>query len=274
MVFVPGGVYPLGTEDFFAESGERPRIYVYTGSFFIDTYEVTNERYGKFLRWSRQGEDPSRFRHPLEAVQFPDGKDRTPAFWDDARFNQPDQPVVGVDWFDAWAYARWAGKSLPTEAQWEIAASCDPRTNKKLKYPWGEEKPVLSRAVWDARRTFPVGEREFGASPFGARDMAGNAAEWCLDAFRKDRWSRFRKTELMTGDWAVFKPLRFARKGGDTDGDALPFDPDSAEWTVRGGSWDGNEEALRTVARRGESGRSNKIGFRCVFVPRAQEAGR
>jgi formylglycine-generating enzyme required for sulfatase activity len=268
MVFVPGGIFPLGTDDYYADREQRPRIYVYTGSFFIDKYEVTNEKFGRFLEWSRTADDPLAFSHPLEREVHPDGKDRTPDCWDDPRFNRPDLPVVGIDWFDAWAYSHWAGKTLPSEAQWEIAASCNPHTRKKAKYPWGDEDPTLSRAVWDARRPLAVGERDFGASPYGVRDMAGNVAEWCLDAWAGDRWESIKKKDLKYQEWVLYKPLLFAVDASATDETVLHFRPSRAKWAVRGGSWNDGKGAVRTVSRCGAWGRSDKIGFRCVFVPR------
>jgi formylglycine-generating enzyme required for sulfatase activity len=269
MVFVPGGIFPVGTDDYHADGEERPKIYVYVASFFLDKYEVTNERYGRFLEWSRSAADPQAFSHPLEKELHPGGKDRTPKFWDDPKFNRPDQPVVGVDWFDAWAFAHWAGKTLPSEAQWEVAASCDPLLKRKLRFPWGNDKPNLSRAVWDAHRPAPVGtgDREFGASPYGARDMAGNVAEWCLDAWDGGRWSAIKKRDLKFQEWAVFKPLLFAC-GDETPGkDRLRFEPRRARWAVRGGSWKDDGDDLRTIARRGAFERDEAIGFRCALGP-------
>lgn len=171
MVFVPAGEFQRGSDD--GPSDEQPARAVYLADFWIDRHEVTNEQYGNFLAWMQQTKDHSKC-HPDE----PKDKDHTPAYWKDAAWNQPQQPVVGVDWYDAYAYAAWAGKRLPTEAEWEKAA----RGLDNRKFPWGN--------VWDdakanaqRKRQTPVdvGTLAGGASPYGAMDMAGNVAEWCAD---------------------------------------------------------------------------------------------
>ncbi|MHC5038875.1 MAG: protein kinase domain-containing protein [Planctomycetota bacterium] len=268
MVFVPGGIFPLGTNDHYADGEERPRVYVYVGSFFMDKYEVTNRSYARFLKWSQTADDPFQFSHPLEKEMHPGAKDRTPAFWDDPRFRRPDRPVVGVDWFDAWAYARWAGKMLPSEAQWEIAASCDPKSRIKRKYPWGNDEPTSSHAVWDADAPMAVGGREFGASLHGVRDMAGNAAEWCRDAFDDDLWKKIAdELSRQVRMWIPYEPVRFEKSPVVQEYFLAPFDPKEAKWSVRGGAFDDGEFRIRSVARRGASGRHKQIGFRCVKRP-------
>jgi|TARA_B100000959_G_scaffold275353_1_gene328603 formylglycine-generating enzyme required for sulfatase activity len=88
-----------------------------TSSFYMDKYEVTNAQYEKFMKATGS---------------------REPEYWQNDHFNRPNQPVIGVDWNDAMAYAEWAGKRLPTEVEWEYAA----RGGLKNKdYPWGNEKP-------------------------------------------------------------------------------------------------------------------------------------
>jgi formylglycine-generating enzyme required for sulfatase activity len=268
MVYVPGGIFPVGTNDFYADDEERPQVYVYVGPFFIDKYEVTNSRYKRFLEWSQKASDPWTHSHPLEKELFPDGKDRTPEFWDDPQLNQPDQPVVGVDWFDAWAYAAWVGKSLPTEGQWEVAASCDPKARMKWRYPWGNDKPTAAHAVWDGYTPLDVGEREFGASPYGVRDMAGNVAEWCLDAWDDERWEKMLKErKKQNREWLPFLPLRYALEDAEGAEGVVLFKRDDSEWAVRGGSFEDGTSDIRTVARRGFRGRSKTIGIRCVKVP-------
>jgi serine/threonine protein kinase/formylglycine-generating enzyme required for sulfatase activity len=269
MVFVPGGVFPLGTGDYFAEDEERPRVYVYAGSFFLDRDEVTNARYARFLEWGKTAADPAEFDHPLQRLAHPGNKDHTPSCWTDPNRNGPEQPVVGVDWFDAWAYARWAGKTLPTEAQWEVAASCDPRSKAKRKYPWGDRDPSTTLAVFDKDRPEDVGRWPLGASPYGAQDMAGNVAEWCLDAWDGERWEAMaRAAKREKREWTAFLPLAFAESPEGGNPLELKFAPAKARWAVRGGAYDDDEDGIRTVVRRGESARSPRIGFRCALAPK------
>lgn len=142
--------------------------------FRIDRYEVSNAQYRVFLDSMRRTNDHSKC-HASE----PRGKDHTPAFWDDERFNRPDQPVVGVDWYDAYAYAAWAGLRLPTADEWEYAA----RSNTKWLYAWGDEFEA-SRCVCEesgAAQPAAVTSCSNGASPFGVLNMAGNVMEWTSD---------------------------------------------------------------------------------------------
>jgi len=187
---------------------EGPVSKVRLRSFAIDQHEVTNAQYRKFLDWVEEHGDAS-VRHPDQ----PEGKTHTPRYWgefnplmkDRAPAHQPafapevflgDRlPVVGVDWFDAYAYDRWADKRLPTEAEWELAAR---GTDQRL-WPWGNTwrwgicNIGGDKSGRDVRYTgkdrdgyvypAPVGSFPESNSPFGCADMAGNAAEWCADWF-------------------------------------------------------------------------------------------
>jgi serine/threonine protein kinase/formylglycine-generating enzyme required for sulfatase activity len=249
MVYVPAGFFPMGTDDFYAKDDDGPQVMVFLSGFFIDKFEVTNRQYNEFLAWRAKAKNPRKFSHPDE----PQGHDPTPAFLDDPEFNQPDFPVVGIDWFSAWAYARWAGKSLPTEAQWEKTASCDLTTRVKTKYPWGDDPPSQTRCNFDGNQGGPVKVTLHlrGRSPFGAVQMAGNVAEWCLDGFQSDALKDLGEQFPMDRDrWAV-NPRQ--------EGPAL------GPHAVRGGHWDDSEGGLHVTRRREYEGRSNKIGFRCAL---------
>ncbi|MBI3725554.1 SUMF1/EgtB/PvdO family nonheme iron enzyme, partial [bacterium] len=123
---------------------QTPDRKVTLDAFSIDRYEVTNNQYGKFLEWiAKNKEQAHRYCSPREQKD----KDHTPAEWDSPRFGGAAHPVVGVDWFDAYAFSRWARKRLPTEAEWERTA----RGTDARPYPWGkswEPKKCVSPAHW------------------------------------------------------------------------------------------------------------------------------
>jgi formylglycine-generating enzyme required for sulfatase activity len=178
MVRVPAGEFLMGTDDVDAENealdfglphpwyeDEHPLHRVNLPSFFIDATEVTNDLYKKFVEATR---------HPLPDDwangTYPGGK---------AKF-----PVAYVNWFDADAYCRWAGKRLPTEEEWEKAA----RGPDSLKYPWGNlfgSAPAnIAKGPVMVASAVAVGQYEGGKSPYGAYDMIGNVWEWT------DSWYR------------------------------------------------------------------------------------
>jgi iron(II)-dependent oxidoreductase len=220
MVAVPAGEFWMGSEDTDRDAlaDEKPRHRVYLDAFTIDAYEVTNAHYKRFL----------------------DAMGRAaPPFWTDSRFNAPTQPVVGVSWGDADAFCRWAGKRLPTEAEWEKAA----RGSDGRKYPWGDQ--------WDPSRanstetgigtTKPAGSYPGGASPYGAHDMVGNVWEWVADWY----------------DGAYYKGSPERNPTGPATGQRR---------VLRGGSWYVNPVALRSADRYDltPGSRLTAVGFRCA----------
>jgi formylglycine-generating enzyme required for sulfatase activity len=186
LVLVPAGIFLMGQahNDFLAEDHEKPMREVYLGAFWIDIYPVTNARFARFLEaggyeqptwWSADGwawKNRLQWRQPLQ--------------WGQPGWDGPDQPVAGVSWYEADAYARWAGRRLPTDAEWEKAA----RGTDARRYPWGENWPTGDLANFDNRvgRSTPVGLYRDGVSPFGCYDMAGNVNNWTEDWY----WPRFR----------------------------------------------------------------------------------
>jgi serine/threonine-protein kinase len=128
--------------------------------------------------------------HPVTNAEYEAYVESTgaaaPTSWKDPRFADPRFPVVNVSWDDAVAYCEWAGGTLPTEAEWELAArGFDGRT-----YPWGKDDPDEARAHfaqdWNSGGPCAVGEHPAGVGPFGCHDLAGNVWEWCLDGWSGD----------------------------------------------------------------------------------------
>jgi sulfatase modifying factor 1 len=246
---------------------EHPARTVRMKSFAIDRYEVTNAQYRRFLaHLAESGDAP--YRHPDQ----PKGKDHTPRYWRDynpllkdpnyrplAQYAAPDtftadnKPVVGVDWFDAYAYAAWAGKRLPTEAEWELAA----RGTDGRRWPWGndwrwglaniggEKLGGDVNAKGKEKDGFiysaPVGSFPEGRSPFGCDDMAGNAAEWCADWYQAD-----------------------IGRSGSKDNPRGPVT--GTERAIRGGSSQNMASSVRCAVRfhREPEFRTFILGFRCA----------
>jgi iron(II)-dependent oxidoreductase len=138
--------------------------------------------------WSRRGWEWRRrdsAEHPLFWRRDADGR------WHARRFDawapvEPWHPVVHVNWYEADAFCRWAGRRLPTEAEWEMAATLDLATGRKRRFPWGDEPPTPDRASLDYRAggTIDVRALPAGDSPAGCRQMIGNVWEWVEDTFR------------------------------------------------------------------------------------------
>lgn len=268
---VPGKVKPSEVKlarawDDWVLENERPQHTVKLKGFAMDRYEVTNALYRKFLAHVARAGDAA-FAHASQ----PKGKDHTPRYWKDYNpllkdraflrlaqfgadtFKQDDKPVVGVDWFDAWAYARWAGKRLPTEAEWELAA----RGTAGGRWPWGNDwnwglcNIVGEKLGLDVRAqghekdgyiyAAPVGTYPAGRSPFGCDDMAGNVAEWVADWYAADTY----------GKDAAIQPT------GPATG---------AERVVRGGNSQSFPSGTRCAirAQREPEFRSFTLGFRCA----------
>lgn len=173
MVLVPAGPFPMGVPAGDRDGGrdEYPRHEVYLDAFYIDKYEVTNGRYLAFVKATGH-----------RVPQNP--KNPTRNLWQGVAISESltDRPVINVDWYDAEAYCKWAGKRLPTEAEWEKAA----KGTEDRRFPWGNVEPTAKHLnynqQWIGEKTLmPVGSYEAGKSPYGAYDMAGNVWEWVAD---------------------------------------------------------------------------------------------
>jgi formylglycine-generating enzyme required for sulfatase activity len=167
----------LPDNDFLAEEHEKPQREVFLSAFWIDVYPVTNGRYRLFLEAGGY-DNPSWWQTEGWAWKCRAGI-RQPLQWGEAGWDGTDQPVAGVSWYEADAFARWAGRRLPTDAEWEKAA----RGTTGRRYPWGDRWPTASLVnfAMGVGRTTPVGLYPDGKSPYGCHDMAGNVNNWTSD---------------------------------------------------------------------------------------------
>lgn len=190
-VVVPGGRFTMGTStEPWALDNERPAHQVNVPAFALDAAPVTNGQYALFIAdrgyqdprwWSEQGwahRESAGLTAPMQWVR--DGDD-----WAYTRFGRTtpvasDEPVVHVCFYEAQAYAAWAGKRLPTEPEWEKAARFDPATGRSRRYPWGDEDPTPEHANLGQRhlQPAPVGAYPAGASPLGVHQLIGDVWEW------------------------------------------------------------------------------------------------
>jgi formylglycine-generating enzyme required for sulfatase activity len=245
LVTIPEGPFLIGDDE---DENAKPRHEVFLAAYQIGKYPVTNAEFKDFVdaggyREKRWWTDAGWRRKKAE-------KWSEPWYWDDTRFNKPNQPVVGVRWYEALAYCRWRGAQekknyrLPTEAEWEKAA----RGTYGWKYPWGNkfDPSRLNSSEGDQTvlTTTPVGAFPAGISPFGCLDMAGNVWEWAS---------------------AQFKNYRYSPKDGREDLGAN----DDVLWVLRGGSWYGDRDYARCSYRNGlDPDLSEEFsGFRLVVSP-------
>jgi gamma-glutamyl hercynylcysteine S-oxide synthase len=190
-VIVPAGRFTMGTStEPWALDNERPAHEVHVGAFAIDTVPVTNGAYQRFI--AAGGYDDPRWWHEAGWAYRVEAGLVAPRFWQRdgdgwlrTRFSvvEPvpaDEPVVHVSWYEADAYARWAGRRLPTEAEWEKAARFDPVTGRSRRFPWGDEEPTDDVANLGQRHLRPaeVGAYPAGASPLGVHQLIGDVWEW------------------------------------------------------------------------------------------------
>ena len=199
---------------------ERPPHVVSVGAFEIDKFEVTNQEFERFV-W--------------ETGHVTDAEKAGETSWRYYAKDKPQHPVVKVTWNDAIAFCEWAGKRLPSEAEWEKAA----RGTDARSYPWGNQWDAAKANSKEAgnRGTTAVGSFPAGASPYGVLDMAGNVAEWTTDWFK-------------------------AYPGGDF------YSPYFGEKyrVIRGGGWFSDKILVRTTERSasGVELANDDVGFRCV----------
>jgi len=242
-------------DEIFAKPHEKPGREVELPGYFIDIHPVSMEEYSRFMEdggyskpelWNKEGWAWLK-REGIES----------PLCIDLEKFNIPNHPVAGVSWYEADAYARWASKSLPSEAEWEKAA----RGFDGRRFPWGNNLPTKKTANYNNLKgsTTPIGSHPMGNSPFGCTDMAGNINNWCEDWYWENFYEYCEKEGLNEApvlDTALCKELKIPTrnkvdKGG---GFATPFKflevlscPDKVAWppTTRN-LWNGFRCVLRT----------------------------
>ena len=242
MLLIPAGQFEMGTYN--GDVNEAPKHTVFLDSFYIDKYELSNEKFLSFLSAVGEHKDEkgndlvdirdmqSPFRYANYRYELKSSRRRL-----DLEFH----PVTEVTWHGADAYCRWAGLRLPTEAEWEKSA----RGSDARLYPWGKVFSSKNANSMQGARvhvaTARLGSYPGGVSPFGVHDMSGNVEEWVADWYSKNYY------ELEEGD----------NPKGPTSGLGR---------VLRGGSWRDNIKFATTTARTaaGPHTSSDHIGFRCA----------
>jgi iron(II)-dependent oxidoreductase len=195
-VLVPGGPFTMGTStEPWALDNERPAHERLVPAFYIDAVPVTNAAYQAFIEDGGYGDErwwtPEGWLHiRTHGLEAPLYWRREGGQWLRRHFGVTeviplDEPVLHVCWYEADAYARWAGRRLPTETEWEKAARHDPDTGRSRRYPWGDADPGPELANLGQRhlRPAPVGSYPAGASPLGVRQLIGDVWEWTASDF-------------------------------------------------------------------------------------------
>ena len=225
MVRFPGGTVEIGTDDRSAAyDNERPRHRVELAPFRIGAWAVTSGEYARFVEdggydtrslWSEAGW-AHRQEAGLEAPQYWERRDGQ--WWSRSMDAEapvdPHRPVCHVCWYEAEAYCAWAGARLPTEQEWEAAASWDPETRTKRRYPWGDEPPTPLHANLDqlAFAAAPTGAYPRNLSPIGAYGMIGDVWEWTASEFLP--WPGFRAFPYPEYSEVFFGPEHRVLRGG------------------------------------------------------------
>ena len=253
-VFIPGGDVEIGTDlDPWAYDNERPAHRVELAPFFIDVTPVTNRAYTEFVAdggyvrrelWDDEGWTfiaSERIAHP--GFWQADGASWTVLRFGARRGLDLDEPVQHVSWHEAVAFARWAGKRLPTEFEWECAAAWD--GEKKRAWPWGDAPASPSLANLGARHDgpAPVGAYPEGTSPWGCHQMIGDVWEWTSSSFQP------------YPGFTAFPYREYSEVFFGSDYKVL-----------RGGSWATHETAIRPTFRNWDYAIRRHIfsGFRCA----------
>lgn len=222
MIEIPEGPFKMGGND--GDYDEAPEHQIYLSTYYMDKYEVTQAEYDRFVKMTKRG------------------KPFVPVFDDDpSKILKPEYAAMGMSWFDAAAYCQWAGKRLPTEAEWEKVA----KGEGNRKYPWGEAMgPKYANLDGEEdgyKYLAPPGKFEAGRSYYGLYDMAGNVAEWVVDNYDDKYYAK-----------TIYRDPKGPEEGQNK--------------VIRGGSWRESPNGARVAKRfQAKPWRTDAtIGFRCA----------
>ena len=250
MVLIPAGEFEMGSNA--GDLREKPVHTVYVDAFYMDKYEVTNAEYKKFVDANPEWQKSRipRSLHNGNYLKHWDNSNNYPA-------GKADHPVISVSWYGAMAYAAWAGKRLPTEAEWEKAARGG---LSGQVYPWGntiDPSRTNYNKPWSGKigtvPTMPVGS--YTANGYGLYDIGGNVSEWCLDEYDAAFYSRSPKRNPVSGADSVQQILD-------------NYTEIESDRVARGGSWLSFAPMDIRIANRwmelSPSVALSDVGFRCV----------
>ncbi len=242
MVEIPAGEFEMGNDSIDALDNERPRHRVYLDTYYIDRYPVTCKQYREFMEAG--GYQNSKWWSDKGWKWLQENRVTKPLYWVD-NSDWENHPVCGVSWYEAEAYANFVGKRLPTEAEWEKAASWNPETGECSTYPWGETIPDFqlcnnNHQIW---QTTPVNAYPAAKSAGGCYDMLGNVWEWTASWF--DGYEGF-----VSYPYSGYSQSYF----------------DAQHRVLKGGSWATRPWAMRCSFRNWYYPGVQEIlaGFRCV----------
>ena len=246
MICIPAGTFECGNNSIEALDNERSVHRVYLETFWLDRTPVTCEQYQTFM--AAGGYQDSRWWSVEGWAWLQSAQVTQPLYWLDDGSEVPDRaqhPVCGVNWYEADAYARFVGKRLPTEAEWEKAASWNPIALQRQTYPWGELAPNANDCNGNCTigQTTPVNAYPTGSSPYGCEDMLGNVWEWTASWF--DRYVGFAAYPYRGYSEAYF---------------------DGQHRVLKGGSWATQPSSMRCAFRNWYHPHVREIlaGFRCA----------
>jgi formylglycine-generating enzyme required for sulfatase activity len=270
---VPAGEFTMGAADGDgdADSDEKPQHEVMLGAFWIDRTEVTNAMFARFVAETSYKTDAEKSGKSWMLNSLNQWEDSLGVDWRHPRGPGSDlkgleqHPVVNISWHDAMTYCSWAGRRLPTAAEWEKAA----RGTDGRRYPWGNQRVASNllnfadrnlnvsgadKSVDDGYQfTAPVGTYPMGASPYGAEDMAGNVWEWTSSLWGKN-----------------IESPDFGYPYNSADGREDLNAADDVRRVLRGGSWFMDQRGVRATVRSGwydPASGAGTIGFRCACSP-------